>query len=505
MVTLPPMNAPVKRAIFAAPQNIGSSFAWTACLVSTDSGIARATLKEGHDLATPINSLGPTLYPIPGTKWIAAVFRFSGSAGTKVVESTEPFALHFYGNTQTESFAAPAARSFVGIIDSVRPTFEVVESDSCGNVVVKVRDDQGVADIFAIETPSVELYGTDRYTINHDFAIEPSWVVGDTTVMFFARPKDARQDSYLAVYMSDLWGNDTVLELARKGESFSLRLNAPFPITRPGDTSCTTVTIRNDHIAALPFSTRQVKLPAIFRFSSLVDIVIAAGDSATFEVCFTPNETKTYIDTLSAYSDCADDAIQLRGQAAVPRINAGDHKFGHVAFGDSICHYIGILNEGDVPVTITDYKMVGDTVFNIITPLPITIPPGEAVSIVVCFTPTFDRDTFSAGIEWVTVPRATALKVGSIVTGNSGVLGVDVLQAERIRISPNPATTSITLDLPDDVRLIMVEAIDMLGATHALKARDAHRFDVGTLPVGVYMVRVVTDTGAFARPLVIKR
>lgn len=102
---------------------------------------------------------------------------------------------------------------------------------------------------------------------------------------------------------------------------------------------------------------------------------------------------------------------------------------------------------------------------------------------------------YLVGEERVDIWRATLERIHFLYTEASTTSALDVTPAVAVRAFPNPTTDRITVE---GTSLERIEVISTSGATvlrEAVSGASAHTMSLGTLPAGVYFVRVHQPTG----------
>jgi hypothetical protein len=117
-----------------------------------------------------------------------------------------------------------------------------------------------------------------------------------------------------------------------------------------------------------------------------------AGDSLVIIACFNAKDTMVQRDTIELVNDCFTQPIDLIGSGATPLIIADDHDFGAVIVDSTKCAPVGVKNVGNAPLVLTvqwlmDNYGVNFTFPNAAALLPMTLKPGQKVTLTFCFTP----------------------------------------------------------------------------------------------------------------------
>ena len=115
----------------------------------------------------------------------------------------------------------------------------------------------------------------------------------------------------------------------------------------------------------------------------------------------------------------------------------------------------------------------------------------------------FIADELLLSVEFEDLGLTNAELVGQIEFGDCVILGVEDNLADLINIYPNPATTTLNIDIPSNIEVLDVALYDILGKnTGAVLVNGT--MDVSNLSRGVYILNVKTDQGTLTQK-VIKR
>jgi hypothetical protein len=159
-----------------------------------------------------------------------------------------------------------------------------------------------------------------------------------------------------------------------------------------GSTKTLTITATNSGSAAVAVNSATVSSSNFVVTAPSFPATIAAGQSATVSVAFTPNGTGSFTATVTIASDASDptSAISLSGTgiaagqlASSPSTDA----FGNVTVGSQRSISETLTNTGGTSVTISQVAIngTGFSLSGITT--PVTINAGQSTSFTVVFTP----------------------------------------------------------------------------------------------------------------------
>ncbi|MEP7235780.1 MAG: T9SS type A sorting domain-containing protein, partial [Ignavibacteriota bacterium] len=189
-----------------------------------------------------------------------------------------------------------------------------------------------------------------------------------------------------------------------------------FPSLKIGDEICSTLVYINtaSGLQAKPFNVLSVALVkntpqfTITSISPKLPVTLKAGDTLKVQVCFKPNDTLQYSDSIVFTTDCFHAPLPIVGSGGTALIFATDADFGDVVVGTTLCKTLTVRNVGSVPFLLTKEFLLHDTVnFSIaqgsITLLPTILMPGaKPLAITVCYSPRTLHGVDTSRIDWIT-------------------------------------------------------------------------------------------------------
>lgn len=210
---------------------------------------------------------------------------------------------------------------------------------------------------------------------------------------------------------------------------------------------------------------QSVELPAGFALRGVKGMIeggeILPGESLDLEVVFLPSEEATYTGDLVIVDGQLSWTLPLNGvgvirEVPVLAVNPVGVDFGAVSLGETGRATVQISNRGTATGVIeraslrsTSMDLDGNETFGLGTALPITVDPGQSVSVELTFTPTLE-----AQISDVLVMHAvdhTPLEVG--VTGQGIVpLGDVVCTPSRVEFGQVERGSTRTLSVICEAR-----------------------------------------------------
>jgi hypothetical protein len=508
MLTLTPTSGFVTHAVFRTPSNAGTAFRHYATFVAATNGINSLRLKKGNSAPISVAALGGSIAPIENTSYSFARILMPGDEVSWFAECDVPFSLDLYGYANVESYGYPGSRSFAALSDSIPPRYEVLYSDGCGSIQVKIRDNTGIQGLSLVSLSDTALYHTSAFTLNFGMVVPPEFTLGDTSVILTFYVLDGTKPATLALYFVDKGGNDSIYTSTYSVKKIEWAIDSAFPpIARLGDTICRTVTYWNrssDSLYLYPYVSGN--RPA-FHTPQINDLRLGPNDSVKIEVCFIPEDTLTYTDSIKVITDCYNDGFLATSRAVQAKLTATDSYFGLVHKDEEICMGIVLGNAGEIPITITGYERTGDTAFTVISPaFPFVLQPDASQDVTVCYKTSRDSGDSQARFDWILEKPTDLWKTYSIVSAIvRDPLRVNAAHGD-LNIWPNPASGYLSIALPENQKLLSVHAVDVRGAEQALTFEVVSgRASVNTIDLvsGVYTILIRTSEGQYTRQLVI--
>jgi hypothetical protein len=357
--------------------------------------------------------------------------RIELSPGSYYATGDSAFIIYQYGNLGLDpdndlgdnddddyyfSYAAPCGQSF-GIDSSASPSLKV--DTACASWTVTAWDsipvDNGLADVQLLDDPA-GVYTRPGYVSFNTILDPSSYQVknGALWTQFGVKVINPLKDAYAVIFIVNRAGNDTLIELRYKAPKLTLAPDsADFSGVVINDQVCARFVMRNTGakgeknfvLTGADFLLKDKS----FSLSSVtpnLPYTLKPGDSVVFNVCYTALDTGLlHLDTLLMHTDCSDIPVQVTGQGVTPLIVASDVDFGTVVLGDSNCNRtVRITNVGTGALILTTGWLLHNNIefrFSDAARLPITLKPGESVSLSVCYTP-HKVGTDSTLLDWGT-------------------------------------------------------------------------------------------------------
>ena len=199
-----------------------------------------------------------------------------------------------------------------------------------------------------------------------------------------------------------------------------------FPETPCDSASCITFPIINPDSTGLAIT--QVWMVDSVSFSTPYSVgsdTIAGGDTVLFPICFHPVKRGAISDSIYIVVRHASGSdtlkIRLAGDGVAPALELTPSviNFPRTASGGSSNRTIFIKNNGERPVTFAAGMLSFPAPFRLVTPLPITIPPGDSVQIRIAFEPK-QSGVYS---EAVLVPSGCNVQLQLGMNGSTDIIG----------------------------------------------------------------------------------
>ena len=434
--------------------------------------------------------------------------------GTYIISGNTPFQCNSYGRTETRykdifGYAAPCGEAYGSHAQPNPPQADITGNCGLWNVRVHERGTGGgIAEVMLLDDsggyivkPAYVSYncslignGTDPQNL-----MSPPFMVGDTSLSITVQVNDLSRNAYAAVYAVDLSGNDTVIQLSYVAQSLALSASKlTLPDTTVESAECSSVTLKVKSTGTL--STLAIVDSAannVFQIITTPKLPaqLKAGDSVTFNICYTPQDTFLHEDSIRVGAGCIDTTIYIGAKGLTPIIVAGDHDFGDVRLGDTVCSPIPVKNIGNAPLILTNgYQLGNNPDYTFAGQTPDTIPPGTEVTLQFCFHPSKVGEDDSR-MNWatnITGVYAHHNKDSSLLIGGGLAAGVNFhfsTSEIALSIAPNPVSglAMITLTGAPSGN---VQIFDVLGREVAsFRMAGSYEWNMATLPAGTYILR----------------
>jgi hypothetical protein len=388
---------------------------------------------------TPLSSYRKlATYRIPNHPELTG-FSSSVAPGDYFIYGNTPFACYSYGRTENVikvgawGYAAPCGMLYGTRTIEPKPRTSITHE--CDRWNVRVTDvlpgDPGIAGIELLNDPTGIFTEPPHVSYNTSiYPNPPQFVPGDTSVSFDVQINDVTKDSYAAILITDRSGNDTILELRSKAIEYTLsspsatmlkvdvgaKVCSTFSITVQQTGSSDTMTIYPPYFAYADKSFTVTANPPL-------PMVMRAGDSVQFTVCFNSVDTFAHRDSLVIPVGCLDTNFHVYGTGVTPIIIASNYDFGNVPVGDTECRLVNVRNVGNGTLIIDKNwvldNLSGEFSFADDALLPDTILPGKNANLDFCFHPTV-KGSATAQMNWGTnlvSPFLRQLKDTSLLIG----------------------------------------------------------------------------------------
>jgi hypothetical protein len=256
-------------------------------------------------------------------------------------------------------------------------------------------------------------------------------------------------------------------------QTSTLGLNTPslsFGSVVVGHSSNLSVRASNSGTASLTISAAQISAPEFSLGAPALPLTIAAGQSATLSVTFTPSAAGNVTGAISIVSDASNGSvsISLSGIGLAPgslTANPASLVFGSVTVGNSQQGSSSLTNNGGTSVTVSQAAITGTGFTLSGLTLPVTLPAGQSINFTVTFAPQSTTSvtgsvtiTSNAPNPTLVVPLSgtgstspgslsanpTSLSFGNVQVGNSQTLSEILTDAggSNVTISQDSITGS---------------------------------------------------------------
>ena len=113
--------------------------------------------------------------------------------------------------------------------------------------------------------------------------------------------------------------------------------------------------------------------------------------------------------------------------------------------------------------------------------------------------------TIGEGVLKAITHASTGCDTSSTLDINATYFDVDENEALKVNLFPNPAKTKVTIEATDITRLQLMDELGQVLMDYSYDETDHAMLNIGHLPSGVYVVKIMTKVGETFRRLVIAR
>lgn len=172
--------------------------------------------------------------------------------------------------------------------------------------------------------------------------------------------------------------------------------------------------------------------------------------------------------------------------------------------GESATSSFTIVNSGDADIEVTD--IAAPEGFSVAT-TSLTVAVGASANVEVTFSPT-EAKTYTGQLVMTSNAGQTNIDVtgiGTVVTS----IDDDVIADSDISLYPNPASTTVVIDLTDvvylrpDIAILTTSGVSKFQRESVTDTKLT--LDVGQYNAGAYLVRIATSKGIVVKKLMIVR
>jgi len=214
-----------------------------------------------------------------------------------------------------------------------------------------------------------------------------------------------------------------------------------YPTTKVGDEVCSTLVYINTSSGT---SAKSLTIVSASLRKNKSQITIAstvpnlpatlkAGDTLKMQICFRPDDTLIYADSIILKTDCFDAPLPIVGQGGTALILATDIDFGDVVVGTTARKSLIVRNVGALPFTLTKNWVLHNISLFSMDPayaalLPaVLLPGGKPLTLYFNYTPTSLGHRDSTTVDWnsdIPEPYTKQLKSWSYLKGHPFQPGV---------------------------------------------------------------------------------
>lgn len=168
---------------------------------------------------------------------------------------------------------------------------------------------------------------------------------------------------------------------------------AVFPAVATGSSNSQTITLENTGNASVTISSASVSGAGFSTAGLAVPMSIAAGQSATFNVVFTPSSAGNATGLIALVSNAPNSPLAISatgsGIASIPSLSASTSSldFGSVAVGSDSSLGVTLSNTGNANVTISSVGVSGAGFTVSGASVNTTLAPGQTAALNVNFNP----------------------------------------------------------------------------------------------------------------------
>ena len=219
----------------------------------------------------------------------------------------------------------------------------------------------------------------------------------------------------------------------------AIPMSASFPTVTAGTSGSQTITLQNDGTSAVTISSASVTGAGFGTSGLVIPMSIAAGQTATFNVMFTPSSAGNAAGSVSLVSDAPSSplVISVSGTALAatallsPSVSSLD--FGSVLVGSAASLGVTLMNAGNANLTLSSVLAAGPG-FNVTGAGANTVlTPGQTAALNVTFS-----------------PSAPGIAAGSIAIGSSaGAVSIALagnggqLSSHTVALAWDPSTSDV--------------------------------------------------------------
>jgi Abnormal spindle-like microcephaly-assoc'd, ASPM-SPD-2-Hydin len=203
------------------------------------------------------------------------------------------------------------------------------------------------------------------------------------------------------------------------GALSAIPASASFPNVVVGSSNSQTITLTNSESANITISQATVSGAGFSSTGLTLPATMAAGQSASFNVVFTPTSATASTGSIALASTATNSslAISLSGTASTPTyqlsLSPANFSFGNVFLGIDEAQDLLLTNTGNSTVNVSSASASGQGFALSGLSGPMSLAPGQFTTLTINFTPTVAGNVASA----VTVTSNATQSPSSLISG----------------------------------------------------------------------------------------
>lgn len=290
--------------------------------------------------------------------------------------------------------------------------------------------------------------------------------------------------------------------------------------------STASIEIEIENIGEIDLRINEIMPPRLQQIFSITDIatmpiILKPSNSLKFKINFTPDSEQHYKDTIKILSNAYENeeySIFLTGNGehrkAIIQVSSSTILFGNVNIGDSRKKTLTISNKGSGTLRLNaiTFEEPFEDIFQFDSQLlPMQVEPFNEKEIVFNFIP---KEEKSYKTMMFLHSNSSVDSVFSIQILASGRQLSDVAYkrepiSEKLVLYPNPASKHATLLVNDNINVINIKLLNLLGNDFPIKVESKqhnsiYNLTLNEMPKGIYIMLVYSHNNVYSVPLIIE-